>query len=1756
MDGMKDEKKEGKEKEEEKEKEKEGGGSDVELLVTPHRLGAMADTAVTPEGDAAINSMLESRLAQLKNALHKMYTTTCLDGLDMSTQEKPDWVHVLGQPKSNPVLLWFSEAMFAASLTFRGPIPVSDAPGEKPMYIDIHTTEVRLEVPRVGGSTQSPWSLLFSTSQQAFESQFGHESLVFPSARTEKTANKEPKAHHPTWTGEELQNGMTDFIMGQVFSLDLSNPNTENSGPESVKDLVQFLEAFDNCPTWLLEALNDVPLRLDVSPGARSFMTYCPDAQGWIGARLQLTMGDVRESNSWLGALVQHALWDNLQLKEAKVIGAKGVTKSHHVDQAPQANIVSTMFIRASLFGAVPGQTNERELDLALGVHAGGYMLMLQFSADDHAPPLLVHLMDWFNTKFKDNVPFPTDLASVLNAAVETVSKVVTPRQVVIMLGRDNSFESLRVDLEADMSFGAESGKSVPFLLTLQWWTSGRVEISGSLWDRFLPGVLEPKAMTPPMLDVFREDFLELGPRTDNSQDYVSLPHIIPGQDIAHLLPGVPKEITEARVDVIYDLGVTTMSVAGRLQCERQPSKSEIPPLWLDELDLLFSHEFGDSPQSKLLLRGTVMLAPRVTSDVDPISLKVEVSYLSGWTIVASLANVKFAHIYELFDSDGQQDAVQNFLEHVSIPSIDVKYAFSEGQPTRLDVAGTLLLGPVELELKYRHFGMKNGASDWRIDASLKPGEAVEVEIGSLTIGELLADINRGSTDLLPSFIADMSLPVDELGISLTCTKSVSPGKETMVVFCLEARFSDFHFSFVQIQDHKTLEGADGQLDAPPTRMLRVALTGLPRVPSMPIIDALEQPFDQLDFIWLSQDLTRGELQVLNSIFYDQKGETLYFTDTTDPSKRSDEDKLGAAGCHFQVVVKENGQPHLVMDHLFSRQSPSPASAASEDAAEEGDGGGEGNTTAAPPKEGTSGNGNTTTAPVSKSFGSLSVRDISLSMAANKLSMSLSASATLGPLAFDVMGLTLALDFSRLKSMSDLTDLSKGIISVSVSGLALLYAEPPVTLAGMLKQVSTTEAEGYAGGVIMAVDPYTFCAAGAYEKMHVGKAAFKTVFVFAKLVGPLIELEFAELSGVTGGFGYNSALRLPTTAAELPSFPFLSIGTGPVSTAGSSTTPMDQLRALIGVNDVDAGQPGSTSAPWIYPKNNSVWVTFGLSATALQCLTVQALVSVSLSSTPVFGLLATAVATMPPDSPPQEAILLAELYVGAVINPSAGLLVAVGALSPRSFVFSSSCHLTGGFALSSWFSGSAYAGDWVLTVGGWHPSYVPPAHYPATPARVGISWAYDDDLYIRGEAYFAITPHICMAGGRLDVVLDKGDLGARFSAWADFLIKYKPFYFLANVGVEIAVSLVLHLLFWKKTIRASLGADLELWGPPIGGVAHVSLWFIHFSVHFGPGLKARAALSLPEFDGEVRKALEKEEPEAERKDFVLAVTAGMVPRRQGKTEAEVGVEVKQAEAWVVRATTFEFEVHARYPISTVTTNTSDPGILTHDPLHFKLMEKPEETWTTAVNVTVRRTDAGHEHDSIGDLGSDNGFRQEPIVKQVPAALWTIYDAKEDPLTGSKTALRGDAKRTVPHVMGLKMMARHPGRSPDQLQPINPKEFGILDVFGADEGEGAKPDPFLPSVGEAREEFTAQKDDPQHSREEKIDRVKGFVTDEFAIKRRDRALDIYQDLYGGEKLSDRRPPTRFLRRLKREWRVAPSLSQIPQLDLVSRPRVMA
>jgi hypothetical protein len=221
-------------------------------------------------------------------------------------------------------------------------------------------------------------------------------------------------------------------------------------------------------------------------------------------------------------------------------------------------------------------------------------------------------------------------------------------------------------------------------------------------------------------------------------------------------------------------------------------------------------------------------------------------------------------------------------------------------------------------------------------------------------------------------------------------------------------------------------------------------------------------------------------------------------------------------------------------------------------------------------------------------------------------------------------------------------------------------------------------------------------------------------------------------------------------------------------------------------------------------------------------------------------------------------------------------------LTDESYVFCRDCHLTGGFAFYIWFGGPL-AGDFVLTLGGYHPKFMPPSHYPIVP-RLGINWQVTKEMSITGGMYFALTPSCLMAGGKLCAVYQSSSVKVWFVAYADFLLSWKPFYYLIDMGVSLGVEVDLGIF----SIRIHLGAELHLWGPEFAGIIQIDLTVITVTVRFGPDKQPPPPLTAQEFVESFLPPAPKGSPDNSNV-IVTQISSGLIREEKGKDEAMVRV---------------------------------------------------------------------------------------------------------------------------------------------------------------------------------------------------------------------------------------------------------------------------
>lgn len=412
--------------------------------------------------------------------------------------------------------------------------------------------------------------------------------------------------------------------------------------------------------------------------------------------------------------------------------------------------------------------------------------------------------------------------------------------------------------------------------------------------------------------------------------------------------------------------------------------------------------------------------------------------------------------------------------------------------------------------------------------------------------------------------------------------------------------------------------------------------------------------------------------------------------------------------------------------------------------------------------------------------------------------------------AIAMAGLNLTLD-----GLSVGSPLKKFQPKFQLQGLGVSYeSKGTLSIAGALLRTTIDGRDEYSGAILVKTTTFSIAALGSYTKFN----GHPSLFIYGILNKPLGGPPFFFITGLALGFAYNRQL-IPPTLDEIPQFPLVR--------AAISRTPADPARLIAIQQDL---------RPSIPPKVGRILLAAGIKFTSFKIIETFVLLVVSLGDQFILDLFGISTLISPPLPPGSDKPLVPPLAqvrfaIVARFAPAEGILQVEGKILPDSYLFDRACRLSGGFAFYSWFSGP-YKGDFVLTVGGYHPRFQVPEHYPRVDP-LALNWRISKNLSVKGSLYFALTASAIMAGGRLEANWKSGRIKAWFVSYAHFIVSWQPYFYDARMGVSIGASYSFRIFRRTRKISIQVGADLHIWGPKFSGKARVRLRIVSFTVRFG-----------------------------------------------------------------------------------------------------------------------------------------------------------------------------------------------------------------------------------------------------------------------------------------------------------------------------------
>jgi hypothetical protein len=517
----------------------------------------------------------------------------------------------------------------------------------------------------------------------------------------------------------------------------------------------------------------------------------------------------------------------------------------------------------------------------------------------------------------------------------------------------------------------------------------------------------------------------------------------------------------------------------------------------------------------------------------DSAAMGIQVLYTAGsWRVSAYIEDLQCGLLFGFFDADeAVRNAVAEIVGNLTIKELDVLYTYNAKLASSFLLSGTITLGKLEMRLFYQYVSSAATPNATAADRGRKPGDpdtlappakdavwSFECRLGAAdgqttNLGEIVDSIIPHGSSNIPDFVKGIAIAPasgDRSAISLKVAKvalpkppasasvpsgsaasgaSVSNSATTQpdttmgAVFVLNVNILGVRFSFIQISSNGT------------TRyLLRLAVDKIPLIGSIPLINQLPQPFDEMLYLWVSgtADLTEADVTAINHVL--DPSDALVFKANTQADPKA---TAIAHGHHFMII--NDGK--VTLDHVFKP---------SQDEITKTGGGADGSSTSGETTDHPAPDNEPTKGALTKTLGPLTISAVTLQYKDKVLWVHMDAVLALGPISLGLLGFGIGFDTTGLK-LNSLSDIATDMVGATkrlrweLHGLSLAFERPPLELAGMFEHDIMTIPGGtedvYKGGVGVSFPPYTFIGVGEYANVTQNGSSYKSVFVFAKLDG-------------------------------------------------------------------------------------------------------------------------------------------------------------------------------------------------------------------------------------------------------------------------------------------------------------------------------------------------------------------------------------------------------------------------------------------------------------------------------------------------------------------------------------------------------------------------------------------------------------------------------------------------------------------------------
>lgn len=584
---------------------------------------------------------------------------------------------------------------------------------------------------------------------------------------------------------------------------------------------------------------------------------------------------------------------------------------------------------------------------------------------------------------------------------------------------------------------------------------------------------------------------------------------------------------------------------------------------------------------------------------------------------------------------------------------------------------------------------------------------------------------------------------------------------------------------------------------------------------------------------------------------------------------------------------------------------------------------------------------------IDKVIGAVRIKKVAMIFESGRLGLKITGGLALAAFEFELMGLQVTVPQSVLNDPTTAED-----IEFSLDGFGAEIHKGTLSILGaFLRQhypaTDTVPAyDEYNGIIQVAFPPFNLTGMGSYAKYD----GDPSLFLFVALGYPIPVSPALLIEGMALGFGIHRDLIVPQLD-EVLSYPLIQV----------SVTPPPPI---------DIKEMAEKMHQYFPPADGLYFVVAGVKFKAFGIVDTVAMLAVKFGRSFEIDLIGVSSIFYP--------AAFIELAWTARFVPEEGSIFIAGQLTSRSYLYIPQVELTGGFAVAAWVAGE-HQGDFVVSIGGYHPQYRVPAHYPDHVSRLGISF-HLDPITVKGGVYFAVTPQCLMMGGMLEASLeasyDAAVASASFKAAIqmaiDAMVFFEPFHYDVTIGADATLDADITFTFFSKHLHAHLHLDVHIWGPEFSGTAALDVGPKTFDLAFGHGSSVKA---LPiRWDDFRAKFLQTKDKDGNAKDNVCAisVTSGLLATAKSKDGADL---------YVVDPKQVVIEAKSLIPI-TDGTNSS---------LGIAPMDIRNGGFTAAYQLS------GHE----------KHFDQTEILSAVPGGIWGGTGLRAPDISGSSDGLVKD-----------------------------------------------------------------------------------------------------------------------------------------------------